>query len=168
MTTSVILNIKSPDVGTALVGANVKLRNKDGAIIGIDHTNAAGQVAFNVPTALPGAYVTIDSVGEIATFDIPASGVITGAILFDGRVKQMAATQTFVITWGILCGILFILDYFFSLHFFIVHKKSLLSLDNVKAMLPHGFLFYEHSTARFLAYLTVFNTITSFELIYYI
>jgi len=97
-TTSVILNIHSPDVSTPLVGALVKLRNKDGAIFGIDHTNAAGQVAFNVPTALPGAFVTIDATGEIANFDIPASGTITGTILFDGSANQMASVHTFVIS----------------------------------------------------------------------
>lgn len=108
MSTLLILNIKSPDSGTPLVDAKVKLRNFENEPIAINYTNASGQVSFNVPdnnivnvldraiNPRLGMWLTIDGVGDTAQFTVPNSGTYTGAILFDGRPSTRAATQTFV------------------------------------------------------------------------
>ncbi len=107
MSTKIILNIKSPNSSTWLQDALVKLRDHNGAIHGISYTDASGQVVFNMPAPVTNdilgkevnlrkaMWVTIDGVGQVANFDVPASGTVTGAILFDGSPDQMAATQTF-------------------------------------------------------------------------
>jgi hypothetical protein len=94
--TKLVITLKKPDAGTLLVGAKVIVHNRLGAIMGIDHTDSAGKVEFNYPGAEVGAHIRIDGSGEIAHFDIPASGTLTTTVVLTEPAESAVPVKA---TW---------------------------------------------------------------------
>lgn len=107
MSAKIVLNFKSPDVSTPLVDTRVELRDALKGLRGLCYTDAAGQVIFNMPATLitdindrvidyrHGMSCLVEGIGEVKNFDVPVSGTITGNILFDADVSEMAHSAVF-------------------------------------------------------------------------